>query len=118
MQDRQAQTSHYYFGADPCILADFLEMLPPHNALSLWIIHIHGPRRPMDYMGRALLRKRKRAEIEQGRGKAPAAVEEGLDAIALPHTGEARISRGGWHWWVGRWTILWQAAAQSARLEV
>jgi len=78
------------------ILADFLEMLPPHNALSLWnyptftALDVRWITWAVTYS----LRKRKRAEIEQGRGKAPAAVEEGLDAIALPHTGEAQDKPG------------------------
>ncbi|KAI9815772.1 MAG: hypothetical protein M1827_002168 [Pycnora praestabilis] len=68
------------------ILADFLELLPPHNAVQLWtyptLTHLD-----VQFWIWALtysLRKRKQRMIEHGHVDAPPAVELGLDAIAVP----------------------------------
>ena len=81
------------------ILADFLEVLSPYNTLSQWT-YPTSSRRPLSlwtyptftaldvrwitWAMTYTLRKRKRiVEDEHNRSKSPAAVEEGLDAIAL-----------------------------------
>ncbi len=75
------------------ILADFLETLPPHDALSLWTYPTFTPLdvRFVVWAVTYPLRRRKRIELEAGGGggsgdngpTTPAAVEVGLDAISL-----------------------------------
>ena len=62
-------------------------MLPPHNALNLWTYPTFTPLdvRWIIWALTYQLRKRNSSKVKRGRGEAQAAVEEGLDAIALPY---------------------------------
>lgn len=83
------------------VVADFLDLLPPHNALSLWTYPTFSPPdvRFIIWAMSFRFRKRKQAEIQSGRLHSPAGVEVGLDAINpnndagdIPHQPEAGIS--------------------------
>lgn len=83
------------------ILADFLEMLPPHNALNLWTWPTFSPLdvRLVIWIMSYSFRMRKLRQIGVGQGHEPAAVEEGLDATddpksktSEPRPGEVSVS--------------------------
>ena len=78
------------------IVADFLEMLPPHNALKLWTWPTFSPWdvRFVIWIMSYSFRMRKLREIGLDQDHAPAAVEEGLDAIDVPN-GRAPETRPG-----------------------
>ena len=65
------------------VCADFLDLLPPHSALSLWSYPTFSPPdvRFIIWAMSYRFRKRKQAEVESGRLHSPAGVELGLDAI-------------------------------------
>ncbi|KAJ9665372.1 hypothetical protein H2201_004449 [Coniosporium apollinis] len=74
------------------IMADFLDLLPPFDASRLWTYPTFTPW-DVRFAVWALsynLRKEKQKLIAQGAHKAPAAVEEGLDPVAVrtPEPGE------------------------------
>lgn len=81
------------------VVADFLDLLPPHNALELWTYPTFTPWdvRAVISIMTYQFRKRKWQEIQIGKGSpAPAvAVEEGLDAVSLPS--EDRLKEAGMH---------------------
>lgn len=68
------------------IVADFLEMLPPHNALDLWTWPTFSPWdvRLVLWIMSYSFRMRKLRQIGVGQVHAPAAVEEGAEAIDAP----------------------------------
>ena len=78
------------------IVADFLEMLPPHNALNLWTWPTFSPWdvRLVTWIISYSFRMRKLRQIGVGQGHAPAAVEEGLDVVDVP-TGNPPETRPG-----------------------
>lgn len=82
------------------ILADFLQMLPPHNEASLWTYPTYTPLdlRFVTWLVTYSFRRRKRIEIERGvgaDGMGPARVEVGLDAVADGEVGEPGQARRG-----------------------
>lgn len=70
------------------VLADFLEMLPPHNALALWTWPTFSPWdvRLVIWLMSYSFRMRKLRQIGVGQSHVPAAVEEGLDATDDPRS--------------------------------
>ncbi|SLM33862.1 NUDIX hydrolase domain-like [Lasallia pustulata] len=68
------------------IVADFLEMLPPHNALDLWTWPTFSPWdvRLVLWIMSYSFRMRKLRQIGVDQVHAPAAVEEGAEAIDAP----------------------------------
>ncbi|KAK4997943.1 hypothetical protein LTR28_013820, partial [Elasticomyces elasticus] len=81
------------------VMADFLDLLPPHDALALWTYPTFTPWDvrltiwAMSYGFKA----RKRSEIQRGHASGPpaAAVEEGLDAVAVPAVMQGMSSEVG-----------------------
>ena len=65
------------------VCADFLDLLPPHNALALWTYPTFSPPdvRFVIWAMSYTFRQRKQAEVQSGRLHSPAGVEIGLDAI-------------------------------------
>lgn len=78
------------------IVADFLEMLPPHNALDLWTWPTFSPWdvRLVIWVMSYSFRMRKLRQIGIGQDYAPPAVEDGLDAGDVPKS-ESRKTRPG-----------------------
>ncbi|KAK8200871.1 hypothetical protein M8818_006188 [Zalaria obscura] len=70
------------------VMADFLDLLPPHNALQLWTYPTFTPWdvRLTVWAMSYKFKQRKTREIKSGRRSGPAvsAVEEGLDAVSTP----------------------------------
>lgn len=84
------------------ILADFLEMLPPHNALNLWTWPTFSPWdvRLVIWIMSYSFRMHKLRLIGVGQGRVSAAVEEGLDArddarSQLSETSSVEVGIGG-----------------------
>lgn len=77
------------------VMADFLDLLPPHNALQLWTYPTFTPWDVRFIIWAMTYRfKQKKIQIlEAGLRTGPAAVEEGLDAVPLSE--EARHSDVG-----------------------
>lgn len=71
------------------IMADFLALLPPHNALELWTYPTFTMPdvRFWVWLNTYMFRKSKAQQLESSNRSGPpaAAVEEGLDAVSLPN---------------------------------
>ncbi|KAL9053659.1 MAG: hypothetical protein Q9162_004610 [Coniocarpon cinnabarinum] len=69
------------------VCADFLDLVPPHNALGLWTYPTFSPPdvRFVIWAMSFHFRRRKQAEVQSGRLHSPAGVELGLDAINPNH---------------------------------
>ncbi|KAI9754316.1 MAG: Coproporphyrinogen-III oxidase [Chaenotheca gracillima] len=73
------------------VIADFLDLLPPHDALKLWTYPTFTPwdvRFVIWFMTRDF-RRRKQREVDLGYGVALAAVETGLEAVSPSMKDEA-----------------------------
>ncbi|GAB7354802.1 hypothetical protein MBLNU459_g5194t1 [Dothideomycetes sp. NU459] len=68
------------------IMADFLDLLPPYNALQLWTYPTFTPWdvRLAIWATTYKFKKRRMAILQSGQRMGPPAVEEGLDAISSP----------------------------------
>jgi len=70
------------------VVADFLDLLPPHNALELWTYPTFTMPdvRLVIWLTTYNFREKKRLQLESEIRSGPpaAAVEEGLDAVSLP----------------------------------
>ncbi|KAF2840430.1 hypothetical protein M501DRAFT_1010532 [Patellaria atrata CBS 101060] len=68
------------------VMADFLELMPPHNALELWMYPTFKPwdLRFILWAMSYRLRNQKWNELKDGDHHTPAAVEQGLDSVSLP----------------------------------
>ena len=97
-QARSASTERplLLWGLTLGILADFLEMLPPHNALNLWTWPTFSPWdvRLIIWIMSYSFRMRKLRQIGVGQGHPPAAMEEGLDTIDVPKGNPSETSPG------------------------
>ncbi|THX62063.1 hypothetical protein D6D06_00216 [Aureobasidium pullulans] len=71
------------------VVADFLDLLPPHNALELWTYPTFTMPdiRLVIWLTTHKFRESKRLQLEAGNTSGPpaAAVEEGLDAVSMPN---------------------------------
>lgn len=70
------------------VMADFLDLIPPHNALELWTYPTFTMPdiRLVIWLTTYTFRKAKKQQLQSGRRSGPSAVavEEGLDAVSLP----------------------------------
>ena len=80
------------------VLADFLDLLPPHTALKLWRYPTFTPWdvRFVIWASTYRFKQRKAMEIQQIQARVPAvAIEEGLDAVSIPK--KERLNEAGIH---------------------
>ena len=80
------------------VLADFLDLLPPHTALKLWSYPTFTPWdvRLVIWTMSYTFKQRKMREIQQIQTRPSiTAVEEGLDAVPMPE--QQRLNEGGIH---------------------
>lgn len=77
------------------VFADFLDLLPPHNALELWTYPTFSPLdvRLILWIMSYRFRRQKHLEIQSGKLHPPASVELGLDA--LPSANDQQKPEGG-----------------------
>ncbi|KAI5273093.1 hypothetical protein E4T47_03686 [Aureobasidium subglaciale] len=68
------------------VVADLLDLLPPHNALELWSYPTFTMPdvRFVIWLSTYKFRKSKRLQLEAGNMSGPPLIEEGLDAVSLP----------------------------------
>ncbi|KAI9836263.1 MAG: hypothetical protein M1819_001600 [Sarea resinae] len=78
------------------ILADFLMLLPPHDAMQLWTYPTFSRRdvRFVVWMMTYSFRRRKESELEHGEQGTTAAIEEGLDAVSAPTAEKPEVATG------------------------
>lgn len=72
------------------VIADFLELLPPHNALQLWTYPTFSSPdvRFMVWLLSYRFRKSKYKRVRNMPATAPASIEVGLDSLPMPHDQE------------------------------
>ncbi|GAB7340646.1 hypothetical protein MBLNU457_7042t1 [Dothideomycetes sp. NU457] len=77
------------------VVADFLDFLPPHNALQLWSYPTFTPWdvRLVIWLMTYDFKRRKIREISQIQARAPPAIEVGLDAVSPPK--KSTVHRAG-----------------------